>query len=145
MNRQEVIDFLREEIKRTEAKLNELARQKAGADNPRTSWHSQVHLDLERSIADYQRYRDRCSRVLDAVEKNRINDYIHEGSIVSLSIGGEEDDYIIVKEGGAAIGRYAVVSAKSPIGEAIWDKQAGDEAMAKTPQGKIAITIIRVA
>ena len=145
MDRQTVIEFLQGEIKGTEGKLKKLAAQKADTDNPRTAWHSQFHLDQERNIADLERYKDRCTGVLAALRSNKANGYVHEGSIVSLSIDGEENDYIIVREGGAAIGRYSVISVQSPIGKAIWNRRVGETVSAKTPAGVISITINSVA
>ncbi|MBI4359048.1 MAG: GreA/GreB family elongation factor, partial [Candidatus Nealsonbacteria bacterium] len=144
--RSTVVSLVTASIQETEQKLTELARDKASADGPRTSWHSQTHLDIERAINDYQRFLQRCRRVLSSLEKYQPSESIVDGSLVSLQIEGVKREYAVVeREDGGDIGDYGVLSSVSPIGRAVWRKKSGEEVEAKVPDGTIAVKILEVA
>jgi len=145
MDRKEAVDFLRSEIEETQRRLRELAADKASSDGPRTSWHSQTHLDLEGQIDRYQRYLVRCRHVLAELEENRPTGLVGAGSIVSLEIEGDIGTYLFVQNGGSAIGSYLVLSAASPIGKAVWGKRSGEKVEARAPAGTISVKILQVA
>ena len=68
MRKASAVSFLRLEIEETRQRLEELAEKKANAEGPRTSWHSTIHLDIERDIEVYEQYQVRCLDVLSALE-----------------------------------------------------------------------------
>lgn len=144
MRKEEVLLFLRTEIEDMEERVRVLIRTKASADNPRTSWHSQIHLDVEREMEILRNQLVRLKSVLSSVGNVADDTIIGNGSIVLLDIGGENQECIMVNEGGGSIGEYFVISTNSPIGEAVWGKSVGFQAKVKTPGGLISVRILRI-
>ena len=146
MNKKDIVSFLRSEVEKKKQKLSELAETKVSADGPRTSWHSTIHLDIERDIEVYKQYRDRCLDVLSAIEGRQPQSTrrVCKGSIALLEIEGEAETFIVVDEGGAAIGSCQIISSQSPIGKAIWDKEISEEVKVNTPQGPISVKVLEL-
>jgi len=140
-----VIAFFLEEIGTTDAKLMDLAEQKTVAETARTSWHSHEHIDMEMAIDQATAYRGRCEKILAALQNNQPTGRVQSGSIVLLDIGGESGRYILVEERiGTPIGQYTLISPKSPVGKAIWDKPTGVEAEVQAPGGSSSVRILEV-
>jgi len=144
MVREDLRRFLLAEIKRAEGKKKNLVRQKADADGPRTSWSSTLHLDIESDLDQVRGYIARCRAVLGCLDKSVPSEVIGIGSIVNLSIKKDVVEYILVEDGGGAIGDCQILSAKSPIGKAILEKQEGEEVAVTVPEGAVLVTILAV-
>jgi transcription elongation GreA/GreB family factor len=146
MEKKEIVSFLYLEIEKTRQRLAELAKKKASADGPRTSWHSTIHIDIEIQIEGYGHYQKRCLEVLAALENRQpfSIERVCKGSIILLDIEGEIRSYIVVDDGGAAIGDYLIISRQSPIGKAIWGKRVGERAEVSTPQDPIPVKILEL-
>jgi len=144
MDKTEVVSFLRSEIGTTQRKLIELATAKADSDGPRTSWHSQIHLDIERLIESDTNYLARCQLVLASLESSHATDSVGNGSIVSLKIDGEAMTCFLVENGGGSIGNYTILSSKSPIGKAIWGKKPNEKVKVNIPEGTTFVEILEV-
>lgn len=145
MDKEEIVSFLCSEIEETRRKLKELAERKSEAEGPRTSWHSQIHIDIERDIEVYKRYLDRCLGILSALESRQpVLKCVCKGSIVTINVEGEIRTYIIVDSGGAPIGSCQIISSESPIGKAIWGRETGEEVKVNTPEGTISVKVLEL-
>ncbi|MDP3093588.1 MAG: hypothetical protein Q8N16_02380 [bacterium] len=145
MNRKTIVQTISREIGQTKQRLQELANDKRDGEGPRTSWHDQTHLDVERAIEDSQRHLARCLRVLASVQGHESSMVISDGSLVNLSIDGERGDYVIVeREDGGAIGNVLVLSSQSLIGGAIWNKPRGEHKV-RTSSGLVRVKILEVS
>ncbi len=145
MAREEVRHLILMEVGDARRREENLVRQKADADGPRTSWHSTLHHDIERNLAQVRNYIVRCLNVLDCLDDWALSEITRVGSIVTLSIKGDVGKYILVEEGGGAVGDYMVLSAKSPIGKAILGKRKGEGITITAPDGAIPVKILAVA
>ena len=145
MVREEVRRFLLAEIARARERERELVKQKADADGPMTSWSSTLHLDIESDLDQVRGHIARCRAVLGCLDKSTSLEVTRVGSIVTLSIKGDVEKYILVEDGGGAIGDCRILSAKSPIGKAILEKQKGDKVVVAAPEGAVLVTILAVA
>jgi len=119
--------------------------QKADADGPMTSWSSTLHLDIESDLDQVRGHIARCRAVLGCLDESTPLEVIRVGSIVTLSIKEDIVEYILVGDGGGAIGDCQILSAKSPIGKAILEKQEGEEVTVTVPEGAVLVTILAVA
>lgn len=144
MDRTEIVSFLRSEVETIQEKLKGLAEAKADSDGPRTSWHSQIHLDIERLIDNDEKYLARCQLVLVSLENSKTTGLVGSGSIVSLKVDGEMMTCFLVENGGGSIGNYSILSSKSPIGKAIWGKKPNEKVEVNVPDGTTTIEILEV-
>ena len=145
MAREKIRRFLLAEIVRAGKRERRLVGQKADADGPRTSWSSTLHLDIESDLGLVRDHIARCRAVLACLDGSVPSGVIGVGSIVTLSIKGGAVEYILVEKGGGAIGECQILSAKSPIGKAILERQEGEEVTASVPEGVVLVKILAVA
>ncbi len=77
------------------------------------------------------------------VENGGAKERIGMGSKITVKVGGEEKEYIIVSfnEVDPMLGK---ISNESPLGRAFLDKKAGDKAKVQTPKGEMEYEILRV-
>lgn len=145
MDRDTVTKFLFQEVEKTTEELKKLAKIKGDADGPRTSWHSTIHLDIERNIMTEEKYLRRCKSIINSLKNTDLTTEIKDGSIITMLIDNEEGQYIFLEEEyGSSIGEYYFISSKSLIGKAIQNKKAGQTLKVKTPDGIICIEILKV-
>ena len=144
MDKIEVVSFLRSEVEAIQQKLKSLAEAKADSDGPRTSWHSQIHLDIERLIESDTNYLARCQLVLASLKSSQATGSVGSGSIVSLKVDGEPMICFLVQNGGGSIGSYQILSYKSPIGKAIWGKKPNERIKVSVPDGTILVEILEI-
>lgn len=146
MDKETIVQTISMEIEKTKQRLLDLAEEKRNGEGPKTSWHDTTHLDIERAIDDSQRHLARCIRVLASVKNHEPSLLISDGSLVNLSIDGEETDYVIVeREDGGAIDDVPVLSSQSQIGKAIWNKSRDKQASVQTSSGLIKVKILEVS
>ncbi len=144
MEREKLRLFLEGEIEKERQKIAQLGRSKGSGDSARSSWSSQDMRVIEEEIANRELYVLKCQVALEAVKADPHSEAITVGSIVTLSIGGEEMGYLMVEDHGGPIGDYLTLSRKSPIGRAVWERKKGEAVTAPTPDGKISVSIIAV-
>ncbi len=145
MEREKIKRFLLSEIKKEQEKIKTLSKMKSEAEGARTSWSSHEVYDLENEIFQHTLHLTQCQAILQSLENSAPSKNIRAGSIVTLSIGGDEKKYLILEEGGGSIGDYFAISAESPVGKAILGKRAGEKVKTKVPGGTISIKILEVA
>lgn len=143
--RKKAILFLFSEMQKGREKEQKLIVQKSDADGPRTSRSSILHLDIERELEQTRTYTTRCQAILSCLKGRAPLETVGVGSIVSLLIGEETGTYIVVANGGGAVGDYQVTSQLSPIGGAISGKAVGDELEVETPAGTLLVEILELA
>jgi len=143
--REDVRRFLLAEIMRARGRERKLVEQKAEADGPRTSWSSTMHLDIEDALNQVRSYIARCRTVLGCLDESTPSGVIGVGSIVTLSIKEDAVEYVLVEDGGGAIGDCQIISTKSPIGKAILGKKKGEKVAVTVPDGTVLVTIMAVA
>ena len=145
MDRNEVKQYIGSVIEEVQAKQMELIMLKGDADGPRTSHSSTIHLDIEMEQDHIRDYIGRCKSILTCLEEYRPTKVVSGGSIVTLSVDGEDEVYIVVEVGGGTIGTYQVVSLKSPVGKAIAGRLCGETITTKTPSGSLTVKILDIA
>jgi len=146
MERGRVKEFILSEIKKEQGRIDELNREKGESESARSSWSSHQITDLEAQIGQHALSLSRYQTILQLLEHSIQSGTIGEGSIVLLSMDGEEEKYLVLSgEIGGAVGEYFIISSQSPIGKAIWGKRAGEEVKAKVPQGEILVKVLEVS
>lgn len=90
-------------------------------------------------------HADCCKSTLKRLEEYLPTKVVGRGSIVTLSVDGEEGVYVLVEVGGGTVGPYQVVSLKSPVGKAIAGRPCGETLTVKTPDGSSTVRILDIA
>ena len=145
MNRDEVKQYIGSVIEEARAKQVELVGLKGDADGPRTSHSSTIHPDIEMAQDQLRDYTDRCESTLRCLEEYTLTKVVGVGSIVTLSVDGEDGVYILVEVGSGTLGPYQVVSLKSPVGKVIAGQPRGETLTVKTPGGSLTVKILDIA
>lgn len=86
--------------------------------------------------------RDVLSRA--QVQKRRHADIVEIGATVELDINGTIRQFRVVGPE-ESTGGEGTLSIVSPIGRAIANRKAGEQAVARTPAGEVLVSILRVA
>jgi len=144
MDRERLRQFLEAEIGKERQKIAQLGKRKSEGDSARASWSAHDMLDIETEMVNRELYVVRCLTALEAVKANPSLDAVAVGSFVTISVEGEEMSYLMVSERGGPIGDYWTLSQKSPIGKAIWGKEQGEAVVATTPDGAVAVEVLKV-
>lgn len=83
---------------------------------------------------------------LRSLRKPESSEFVTIGHTVKLQIGDDEPCEVVLVEdfGGRSVGGKSTISRKSPIGNGILGKKAGDTVIIKLPNGEMNIRIISI-
>jgi hypothetical protein len=74
-----------------------------------------------------------------------LNTTVRPGSRVRFTLNGDIEEWTIVPLDGEPDASRHLISAASPLGEALLDHSVGERVVADTPGGRVAVTILAIS
>jgi transcription elongation factor GreA len=135
---------------RKEKLLKALKRAEKARDEADSRMQSRYDTQKEDYALEADLIREQIQRLekeikqLKSLVKPKNSEFITIGHTVRLQIGDDEPCEVVLVEnfGGGSIGEKSTISRKSPIGNAILGRKAGDTVVMKLPDGEVNVHII---